>query len=706
MKHRNRKAILQIMKKIFSILFLSVTFIYTSPAQTKQSPPPPGPAPKIELGKYESFKLKNGLRVYVVENHKQPIVSMALVLDRDPLLEGAKAGYVEAAGSMMRTGTKTRSKDQFDEQVDFIGADLSFTSTGFSASSLKKHLPTLLELSTDALLNPNFKQEELDKVKKQMLSGLAQQKDDPESIASKTRNLVLFGKDHAYGEVMTEQTVENITLTDVQNYHNTYFRPNIAYLAVVGDVTPKEMKKLLTPAFKKWKKADVQKVTYKAPQPPAKTQVVLVDRPSSVQSVLSFTSPVALKPGADDVIPAQLMNTILGSGMDARLFKNLRETHGYTYGAYSSISSDRLMGQFNAYGNVRNAVTDSAAAEFIKEISKIRSERVTDAELSNAKAYMTGSFARGLENPATVAFYAINTARYGLPADYYANYLKKVDAVTADELQRVAQKYINPDQLYLVAVGNASEIADKLQSFDKDDNKITYYTVTGEKTEPAAKAAAPAGVTADQVLANYVTALGGKANIDKLKDISITSTATIQGMQIQMVHRQKTPGKFLQEQSLNNNPMMRLVINGDKGKVEAPMQGVNQELTNEALLPQKLEADMFPTFQYEKLGLKPTLTGIEKVEGQDAYVVEIAVSGDQKIVQYFDKASGLRLKSVTTMPTPQGMMTQTKTFKNYKEVSGVKFPYTTEATIGPQAITFEVQNIEVNKGLKDEVFKL
>ncbi|QCR23884.1 insulinase family protein [Pontibacter sp. SGAir0037] len=693
------------MKKIFSILFLSLSFVYVSQAQTKQTPPPPGPAPKIELGKYESFTLKNGLKVYVVENHKQPVVSMTLVLDRDPLLEGDKAGYVEAAGSMMRTGTKTRSKDQFDEQVDFIGANLSFSSTGFSASSLKKHLPTLLDLTKDALLHPNFTQEELDKIKTQMLSGLAQEKDNPDAIARKTRNLVLFGKDHAYGEVMTEKTVENITLNDVQNYYNTYFRPNIGYLAVVGDVTPKEMKKLLTNTFKDWKKADVNKTEYNMPQPPAKTQVVIVDRPSSVQSVLSFTSPTALKPGAEDAIPAQLMNIILGGGMDARLFKNLRETHGYTYGAYSSISSDKLMGQFNAYGNVRNAVTDSAAIEFLKELSKIRNEKVTDAELNNAKAYMTGNFARGLENPSTVAFYAINTARYGLPADYYANYLKKVAAVTTADVQRVAQKYVNPEQLYIVAVGNAAEIADKLKSFDKDDNAIAYYSPTGDKVDRAAMGA-PTDITAEQVLANYIKALGGKANIDKVQDISITSSASVQGMQIQMVQQQKAHDKFKQEQSMNNTPMMRITINGDKGKVEVPMQGVNKELTKEEVIPQKLEADVFPFVLYSQMNLQPKLTGMEKVDGQDAYVVEVAITTEQKMLHYFDKASGLRLKTVTSMPTPQGVMTQTKSYKNYKEVNGVKFPHTIEATVGPQAVKFEVQNIEVNKGLKDDNFKL
>ncbi|MCJ8163906.1 insulinase family protein [Pontibacter sp. E15-1] len=693
-------------KKLYSTALLAFALVYIVPAQAQQTtPPPPGPAPKIELGEYKHFTLKNGLKVYVVENHKQPVVSMSLVLDRDPILEGDKAGYVQAAGQMMRTGTTNRTKDQFDEQVDFIGADLGFSSTGFNASALKKHLPTLLDLTTDALLHPKFTQEELDKVKKQMKSSLAQQKENPDAIASRTRNMVLYGKNHPYGELMTEETVDNFTLQDIQSYYDTYYRPNIGYLAVVGDVTPKEMKKLLKKSLQKWEKGNVQEMNFDLPQQPAQTQVVIVDRPSAVQSSLVLTNPADLKPGAPDAVAASLMNNILGGGMDSRLFKNLRETHGYTYGAYSSVNNDEILGRFNANANVRNAVTDSAVVEFMSELNKIRNERVSDEELRDAKAYIMGSFGRGLENPATVAVYAINIARYGLPEDYYTNYLKKVEAVTAEDVQRVAQKYINPDKMYVLAVGNASEIADKLIKFDKDDSAIAYYSATGEKVDRAAMGV-PAGLTAEQVIADYIKAIGGQANIEKLKDISITSNASIQGMTLVFKQQQKGNDKFAVQVLMNNNPMQRVIINGDKGKMEAPMQGMNKELTAEELQTQKLEANLFPTLQYGKLGIKTKLTGMEKVDGKDAYAVEVTLPSGQKATHYFAKDTGLRLKEVNNLETPQGVITQTKSYSDYKEVSGVKFPYVVETVVGPQTIKAEVQNIEVNKNLPDDTFKM
>ncbi|MBB6609747.1 insulinase family protein [Pontibacter sp. Tf4] len=694
-------------KKLYSTLALALALVTVAPAQTKQSPPPAGPAPKIELGKYEQITLKNGLKVYVVENHKQPVVSMSLVLDRDPILEGDKAGYVQAAGQMMRTGTTTRTKDQFDEQVDFIGANLSFNSTGFNASALKKHLPTLLTLTSDALLNPKFTQEELDKVKKQMLANLATEKDNPDAIASKTRSMLLYGKNHPYGELMTEETVKNITLADIQNYYSTYFKPNIGYLAIVGDITPKEAKKLLNKSLKNWKKGEVPGKTFDLPKAPAKTQVVIVDRPSAVQSVLAFTNPADLKPGAPDAVAAQLMNTILGGGSSARLFLNLRESKGYTYGAYSSLSSDEILGRFNASANVRNAVTDSAATEFMKELTKIRNERVSDEELAYAKAYMTGNFARGLESPATVAIYAINTARYNLPADYYANYLKQVEAVTAEDIQRVAQKYVKPEQLYIVAVGNASDIASKLKKFDLEDGQIAYYNTAGEKVErTAASATVPADVTAEKVLASYIKAIGGKANIDKVKDITVTSNATIQGMPLVITQQQKGSDKFVAIVSMNNSPLQRLVINGDKGKMEAPMQGINKNMTAEELATQKLEADIFSHARYDKLGVKTKVTGIEDVDGKAAYVVEATTANGQKTLHYFDKNTGLLLKDVKSLESPQGVLTQTKNYSNYKEVNGIKVPYTVETTVGPQVIKAEVQTVEVNKGISDDTFKI
>ncbi len=294
------------MRKLLSLLAAIIIIIPLSAQVDRSHPPKPGPAPEIKLGTYEHFELPNGLKVFVVENHKLPRVSFSLQVDRDPILEGDTAGYISAAGQLLRTGTKSRSKDELDQAIDFIGATLTTSSTGIYGMSLTEHADTLFKIMSDIILNSDFKQEELDKIKRRMESDLASQKDDPDAIAGTVKNVVDYGKDHPYGEPETEQTVKNITLEKCRKYYETYFAPNISYLAVVGDINEQEAKDLVTRYLEGWKKKDVPKFTYPVPSPPAQTMVALVDRPNSVQSVINVTYPVQLKPGDSDAIPAAI----------------------------------------------------------------------------------------------------------------------------------------------------------------------------------------------------------------------------------------------------------------------------------------------------------------------------------------------------------------------------------------------------------------
>ncbi|MFB9863210.1 insulinase family protein [Rufibacter immobilis] len=689
------------MKKYISIFFLALTASLGSIAQTKQTPPPAGPAPVIELGKYEFFTLSNGLKVYVVENHNLPKVSMSLVLDRAPVLEGEKAGLTGATGYLMRTGTATRTKDQLDEQIDFIGASLSTTATGFSASGLKKHFPKLLELASDVVLRPQFKQEELDKFKKQMVSNLASGKDDPATMEGNLQQTLLYGKSHPYGEVITEKTIENIALADVQQYYGTYFRPNIGYLAIVGDITAKDAKKLVKQYFGNWKKADVKQATYAAPASLSGNQVAIVDRPNSVQSNISVTYTVDLKPGSPDAIAASLMNNILG-GSFARLDANLREKHAYTYGSNSSLVSDKLSGRFSAFASVRNTVTDSAFTQIMYEMDRLRKEPVTAEELKKVQSMMTGSFARSLENPLTVAMFAINTARYNLPQDYYANYLKNVAAVTPADIQRVAQKYLQPEKAYLTAIGNAREIADKLKRFNSNQ-PIAYFNAFGEKAE-APLMALPSGVNVQTVLAAYMNALGGKANLEKVKDLTIKRTMNVPGAQLAVVQQQKGVEKSLTTISFGANEVNRITINGTKGNINS--QGQVKELAGPELQDQKLENWMFSFLNYDQLGVKLALNQIEKVEGREAYKLELTLPSGKKSYHYFDKETGLKVREVATEQTAVGTANQTTDIKDYREVNGIKFPHQIDLHIGSQIISSTVNSVEINKNLKDEVFKL
>ncbi|MDQ3279409.1 MAG: insulinase family protein, partial [Bacteroidota bacterium] len=321
------------MKNIF-IAFIALLPTVLMAQVDRSKAPQPGPAPEIKIGQPATFTLPNGLKVFVVQNTKLPRVSATLSFNMDGIVEGNKAGLTSMGGELIRRGTSKMNKAQLDEAVDLLGGSLNTSATSASASSLKRNFPKLFSLMSDVVLRPTFPAAELEKIRKQSLSGLQAAKDNPNAIAQNVVNRLTYGKEHPYGDIETEETISNVKLEDIRKYFNTYWKPNNAFLVFVGDITPADAQKLATQYFGTWKRGDVPKPTYQTPQPPAKTYIALVDRPASVQSVITFAAPVPLKPGAPDVIPASVMNNILGAGSTSRLFMNLREKYGFTYGAY------------------------------------------------------------------------------------------------------------------------------------------------------------------------------------------------------------------------------------------------------------------------------------------------------------------------------------------------------------------------------------
>jgi zinc protease len=474
------------MRKHFIYLFILLPLL--SLAQIDRSKPPkPAPAPEIKIGKPATFTLMNGLKVFVVENNKLPRVTASLTIDLDGIIEGDKAGLTSMAGSLLRRGTAAMNKEKLDEEIDFLGATINTSSTSISAASLKNNFSKVVGLMSDIVLKPSLPIAELEKIRKQELSALQANKDDPGAISENVVNRLAYGSNHPYGDILTEKTINNVKLDDIKKYFSTYWKPNNAYLVFVGNITPAEANTLAEKNFGSWKKGIVPKADYKVPQPPAKTYIGVVDRPASVQSLITFITPVQLKPGSPEAIPSSVMNSILGGGSSGRLFNNLREKHGFTYGAYSRIKSDRLIGAFTATASVRNEKTDSAVGEFLQEFKRIRSEPLKDTEVINMKNYLSGSFARSLENPATIANFALNIARYHLPANYYQEYLKNLASVGSPVVHTVANKYILPEQMHIVIVGNAKQIIPGLEKY----GEVKYFDIYGNQAAaPAVKKAA------------------------------------------------------------------------------------------------------------------------------------------------------------------------------------------------------------------------
>lgn len=646
--------------------------------------PIPAPAPQINIAEPATFTLPNGLKVFVVENHKLPRVSYSLVLDRDQILFGDKAGLTSLFGPVLMGGTKSMSKDELDHAIDQIGASISVTSTSASASGLKKHNEKILALFSDVLFNSAFSTAELDKTKKQMISALTANQDDPEAIIAVLSNATVYGKDHPYGESETVTTVGNVTVEDLRDYYNTYFRPNIGYLAIVGDITVAEARTLVNKYFANWERKDVPKHTWHVPTNPKGVKVNIVNRPTAKQSAMELNYVVDLPPNSPDYIGVQAISRIFGGSSSSRLFQNLRETKSYTYGAYGGISAGRIIGSFSASAKVGTDVTEGAAQEFLYEIDRMSKGTITQEELDLAKAMLAGSFGRSLEQPSTIANFAINAELYKYPKDYYKNYLKNLDALTLDQVNALAKKYFSAENLHINVVGNADGFADKLARF----GEIRYFTVEGD---PEVKVeVTDANITAASVLKNYIKAIGGEEKVRAIKTYKSVAEAEIQGMTI-VLEQVVDQNEAIALQNTKLGPQLISQVRVAEGKVVINAQGQRQELPAEASAPYLAMLDIYPELNYEAKGYTLELDGISKINGEDAYKVKIKSPSGDNSTDYYSVSSGLKIKS-------ENPASGDITYGKYIAYDGILMAedYTIVSPMMPMPIKAVVKSIQLN----------
>jgi predicted Zn-dependent peptidase len=691
------------MKSLYA--FLSIALLTIAACTTtkidRSVAPTPGPAPTINIGKYDTFRLDNGLRVIAVQNPKLPRVSYSITLDRGPVLEGDIAGFTGFAGNLLTAGTESRTKAEIDEAVDFIGARLNSSAGGLSGSSLSRHSDALLEIMRDVLTNPTFPEDELEKVRKQSLSGLANAKTSADQISGNISSIMAYGKDHPYGEVETEATIEAITRNDLIRYYQTYFRPNIAYLVVVGDITPEKAVAQAKKYFGDWKPKQVERASFEKPRQPNGNRVAFVPLKGAVQSVINITAPVELPPGHPDAIAASVMTNILGGGVfGGRLKQNLREDKAFTYGARANLVTDPEIGRFSASASVRNEVTDSAVVEFLYEIERITTELVEDTTLQFIKNYMNGSFARSLESPQTIARFALNIERYNLPKDYYSTYLSKLEAVTVEDVLRVAQRYINPNNLYITVVGNKDEVGESLAQFARS-GKVEYYDLYGNPWSDLEKV--PEDVTLDVVINAYYDALGG---VEALKNVNTTiesGSMSMGPMALNYSKKTKMPDKMLMTVSMGEMEVTRQVINGKTGS--SSQMGAANPMSEEEIVQARMQIDLLSLTRLADYGLNAELKGIGSFNGQRAYVVDMKKESELLSTSYYSVDSGLQLGSEAKSETPQGELTVVTEIKAYTEASGIKFPSEIIQQVGPQSIAITLDEIQVNRRLNDSEFK-
>ena len=644
-----------------NIKYIAAAFLFSGMVYAQNidinAMPKPGPTPAINIAKPSTFKLKNGLTVLVVENNKLPRVNIQLTIDRPYIYEGNIVGVGEIMADQLGTGTTKLSKEEFNKKIDFLGAYLSFSSEGAGANTLSKYSTQVISLMADAVVNPKFSAEEVNKSKERTIEGLKTKEKDAGEIARRVDNALTYGKNTALGEFVTEESINRIQLKDVQDFYKKYYAPDAA-------IEP--TKNLPT------------------------TEINIVDVPTAVQSVIRVGNISTLQMKDPQYFSGVIANYILGGGGEARLFMNLREKNGYTYGAYSRLSTSKYSPSFTANASVRNEVTDKAVVEFMNElkgISQIKSE-----ELANAKAKLKGEFIMSLEKPETIARFALNERLYSLPADFYANYLKSIDKVTTSDVSTAAKAYILPNQSRIFVAGKGSEIADGLEKLGYPVKYFDKFANPASKPETKKIAA---GVTAESIGQKYIATIGGKVNVEKINSLQMNSSATVQGMTIETITLAAKGGKTSVEMKMMGQSMQKIVFDGKDGYIMT--QGQKQPLPAELKEELAANKEIFPELAFN--AKNTTLRGIENVNGEEVYAIK---KGNK--TYFYSVKTGLKVgESQTQKMQGQEVIVPTY-YSDYKEVSGVKLPFKISQNMGGIEMNSDVKSYEINKAT-DKDFK-
>ena len=676
-----------------NIKYIAAAFLFSGMVYAQNidinAMPKPGPTPAINIAKPSTFKLKNGLTVLVVENNKLPRVNIQLTMDRPPIYEGNIVGVGEIMADQLGTGTTKLSKEEFNKKIDFLGARLSFYPQGAGANTLSKYSTQVISLMADAVINPKFSAEEVNKSKERTIEGLKTKEKDASEIARRVDNALTYGKNTALGEFVTEESINRIQLKDVQDFYKKYYAPDNAYLVIVGDVKTSEIKKLVEKEFGKWKKSGTKFAAIEPAKNLPATEINIVDVPTAVQSVIHVGNPTTLQMKDPQYFSGVIANHILG-GAETRLFMNLREKNGYTYGAYSHLSTNKYSPYFSANASVRNEVTDKAVVEFMNELKGV--SQIKPEELANAKAKLKGEFIMSLEKPETIARFALNERLYSLPADFYANYLKSIDKVTTADVSAAAKAYILPNQSRIFVAGKGSEIADGLE---KLGYPVKYFDkFANPASKPETKKIAD-GVTAESIGQKYIAAIGGKANVEKINSLQMNASATTQGMTIETAILYAKGGKTSVEMKMMGQTIQKIVFDGKDGYMM--VQGQKQPLPAE--LKEKLSANknIFPELDFN--AKNTTLRGIENMNGEEVYAIK---KGNK--TYFYSVKTGLKTGE-SEIQNMQGQEIIVPTYySDYKEVSGVKSPFKISQNMGGIEMNFEVKSYEINKAT-DKDFK-
>lgn len=462
----------------------------------REEPPPSGEIRDVRFPPIARATIASGLELNTVELHQLPVVYVRLVVNSGGETDPANLpGLAQLVAAMLEEGTRTRSSAELAETVEFLGADLSAASDEENVyvmmRALRDHLDEALEIVADVAMNPAFSNTELRKLKKRELDRLALMANDPGFLSSREFYKALYG-DHPYARVdTTPEAVRRVSRTDLSRWHRTHFVPNNAFLVVTGDVTPDQVKTAAERAFGRWRPGTVPEPTYAEPPARDGRTVIVVDRPESVQSVISIGN-LAVPRSSPDYVPLLVANQVLGGSAASRLFMDLRERRSLTYGAYSGVGERVQVAPFRARAAVRNEVTSEAMTAFFEHLQRITTEAPPEEELAAAKRYLVDSFPLQIDTPGKIADLVAELRIFGLPDEYWDQYRSSVRAIAPNEALTAARQHILPDRALVVVVGRAADVVPVLRQY----GPVQVVDTQGRPVQEPAPAAAAAGAAA------------------------------------------------------------------------------------------------------------------------------------------------------------------------------------------------------------------
>lgn len=647
--------------------------------------------------KYSEAKLKNGIKVFLVEDHEQPTFAFRILIPGGSAYDGDKPGLAELTAEMLTKGAGKLTALQIAQKLDGVGANLSVSANPeyfvISGNCIIKYIPLLLDVLSDVLLRPTFPKEELDKLKPRVIAAIKNEKSRGSSIANALTKKIIYGEKHPYGTHKTEKSVLEIAIDDINEFYQKYFKPDWASVVITGDVSLKEIIPLFEKALGNWKKGNIPPLTF-PPTSPSPLGVYFVKRPASVQSSIILSTPtVEIK--NPDYETLDIAASIIGSGFAGRLFRTLRETYSYTYTPFGYQTSSKFANRFACGAEVRNDVTDSAIDVIKEQLTLLATEPPSKEELDRIKKVEIGHYLMSFENTDFIASLIQNAYFNGIPLAELKDYPKRVQNMTPYDIQKVAKKYMHPNKAYIVVVGNP-DVKSKLEKFGKIfEYDVDLNPISGEKAKVEKVSLDP-----NELIEKYLDARGGKAFLENLQSYSLEGKASlsVQGQILNgtVVQKVKSPtqkyqkfdfGMFQNELWINQNEAW--------SKVQGQIEKLEPKEFDKALFDLAINKEidkLEKNFQINILGKQG-----------DQILVKFTTQSGFEATTYFNASNYLIEKIESTEDTPQGPIPITTTLEKWEKVDNYYFPVLVKTT-NPM-FSIEVENsYQLNVSFDDTNF--